>query len=948
MKIKNMKLMLLGLIGLMSASNASAAVTAVGDKVTVDGVTYEVKAGDVKKDETGRSVNGVVYDLYTVKWTALEGSKTFETKEAYAQCVNSAASAAEVATIAIPAEVKGDKGDYQVVEVKAGWETAAKDVTKATTSLSIDVTNFKAKLVAAEAFNKLEKLEALTITDANAAKDAKTVQFDGSGAKCKTTLKTLNLTGSNINEIVDNGLAGYTALTGFDFGTNIKTVGDNAFDGCYGITELTIPETVEKIGANAFANMSKKGDNNPETGAETYTGLKKLTFNAYSVKDKGFDPIPAVFDNDKALEEVIITSSLAKSIAAGAFVGDAYIKKIDLSGMTALVTPPDDAFNAALNLTSLKLAGTKLTTVSPSVDYSSRTLSEITFPAKLGNGKLPLFRNFIALNAIDLSGTEVTVIPAANFAIVDEGYTEIWNGGRQAYHWENKAIVWEKDNNGNPIFIKPTLTTVTLNAKTATIEEGAFAGQSALATVNNLNQGELATIGRSAFWGTALETVDLSATKLTTISWGTFGETSELKTVVLSNKINKIEDAAFLHAKALTSINLDATKIAALNNIFTDPWDYDVDNAPVGLTTIILPSTLKVIKQGALQGTGIEEIEIPSSVQAFGVSDYTFDSEGNVDSWSSYTYGSGVLQGCLSLKKFTWIEALVTGLPMYTFKGDTNLEEVTFFTLKPISGEGSTNYDGLTDNHFFMCSDVLVFVSAESYEKLIGLGYTPENSKYSILVGNQEKEFEFNEKGLAADGYYYKAIRTQYGSWFPADEFEVFVAAVEGDKVNLKAGEVYDGYYKIPANRNIIVRSKNIKGSFEVKAIENNTKKNNSIEKYETSKLNHLRCYGYDGSDQPGKLKYIYRLGAKNGVVAFYRITSGKFTNGQIYINAIDSKKDRLDITIDGIEIDATAIFGVETATEDSNAPIYNMQGMRVKTAQKGLYIQDGKKFIKK
>ena len=947
MKIKNMKLMLLGLIGLMSASNASAAVTEKGAKVTVDGVTYVVeKDADVKKDETGRSVNGVVYDLYTVKWTASLGTKTFETKEAYAQCINSAASAAEVATIAIPAEVKGDKGDYKVVEVKAGWETAAKDVTKATTSLSIDVTNFKAKLVAAEAFFNLEKLESLTITDANAAKDAKTLIFDGKGAKCQKTLKTLNLTGSNINEIAKEGLKDYTALTGFDFGTNIKIVGNNAFDGCYGITELTIPATVEVIDPDAFANMSKEGPANPVSGGKTYIGLKKLTWNAYSVKDKGFDPIPAVFDNDKALEEVIITSSLAKSIAAGAFVGDANIKKIDLSGMTALATAPDDAFNTDLNLMSLKLAGTKLTKVSPSIDYSNRYLQEITLPAKLSNATLPSFKNFVALEAIDLSGTEVTVIPAANFAIVD--VTETWIGGNQAYHWENKAVVWEKDMFGNPIFVKPTLTTVTLNAKTATIEEGAFAGQSALATVNNLNQGDLATIGRSAFWGTALETVDLSATKLTTISWGTFGETSELKTVVLSNKINKIEDAAFLHAKALTSINLDATKIAALNNIFTDPWDYDVDNAPVGLTTIILPSTLKVIKQGALQGTGIEEIEIPSSVQAFGVSDYTFNSEGNVESWSSYTYGSGVLQGCLSLKKFTWIEALVTGLPMYTFKGDTNLEEVTFFTLKPISGEGSTYYDGLTDNHFFMCSDVLVFVSAESYEKLIGLGYTPENSKYSILVGNQEKEFEFNEKGLAADGYYYKAIRTQYGSWFPADEFEVFVAAVEGDKVNLKAGEVYDGYYKIPAYRNIIVRSKNIKGTFEVKAIENNTKKNNSIEKYETSKLNHLRCYGYDGSDQPGKLMYIYRLGAKNGVVAFYRITSGKFTNGQIYINAIDSKKDRLDITIDGIEIDATAIFGVETATEDSNAPIYNMQGMRVKTAQKGLYIQDGKKFIKK
>ena len=930
MKIKNMKLMLLGLIGLMSASNASAAVTAVGDKVTVDGVTYEVKAGDVKKDETGRSVNGVVYDLYTVKWTALEGSKTFETKEAYAQCVNSAASAAEVATIAIPAEVKGDKGDYQVVEVKAGWETAAKDVTKATTSLSIDVTNFKAKLVAAEAFNKLEKLEALTITDANAAKDAKTVQFDGSVAKCKTTLKTLNLTGSNINEIVDNGLAGYTALTGFDFGTNIKKVGNNAFKGCYGITELTIPATVEAIGTDAFADMSKEGPENPADGLKTYTGLKKLTFNAYSDKDKGFAAIPAVFNNDKALNEVIISSSLAKSFVAGAFVGDPYIIKIDLSGMTALETAPDDAFDNNLTLHSLKLAGTKLKTVSPSIDWSRRFLEEITLPAKLNNSTLPKFNNFIALKAIDLSGTEVTVIPAANFAIVD--IPEDGKDGNQAYHWENKAVVWEKDTDGNPIFIKPTLTTVTLNAKTATIGDGAFARQSALATVNNLNQGELATIGRSAFFGTALETVDLSATKLTTIPETAFGETSKLKTVILSDKIKTIEGAAFLHATALTSINLEATKITWLNNLFTDPYAYyyptvednDVANAPAGLTTLTLPETLEGIDRYALQGLGITTITIPSSVN-----------------W----IGRNALQGCLNLEEFIWSETTATGLHLETFKGDTNLKKVVFYTLGAILTweDGETENDGLTDNHFFMCNNVEVYVSAESYESLIGRGYTPENSKYSILIGDQKKEYAFSPKGKASDGFYYGTFHATQGCWFPADQFEMFTAVVEGDKVNLKAAEVFNGYYKINNGDNVVLRSANEKPMYETKALTNNKVKNNSIEKLQ----NHLRYCYWDGFAKGSKINYMYKLGVKNDIVAFYRITSGDFKEGQIYINALDSKKDRLTIAIDGIDIDATAIFGVESASEE-NAPIYNLQGVRVNKAQKGLYIQNGKKFIKK
>ena len=105
--------------------------------------------------------------------------------------------------------------------------------------------------------------------------------------------------------------------------------------------------------------------------------------------------------------------------------------------------------------------------------------------------------------------------------------------------------------------------------------------------------------------------------------------------------------------------------------------------------------------------------------------------------------------------------------------------------------------------------------------------------------------------------------------------------------------------------------------------------------------MNHLRCYGYDGYDQPGKLKYIYRLGAKNGVVAFYRIVTGKI-NG-VYIQA-NTAYDRLNLVF---EDDATAIKGINKAGENNGA-IYNLQGVRVKTAQKGIYIRNGKKFIAK
>lgn len=41
-----------------------------------------------------------------------------------------------------------------------------------------------------------------------------------------------------------------------------------------------------------------------------------------------------------------------------------------------------------------------------------------------------------------------------------------------------------------------------------------------------------------------------------------------------------------------------------------------------------------------------------------------------------------------------------------------------------------------------------------------------------------------------------------------------------------------------------------------------------------------------------------------------------------------------------------TGIEQVDMQSSTLNAPVYNMNGQRVQTARKGLYIQNGRKFI--
>ena len=48
------------------------------------------------------------------------------------------------------------------------------------------------------------------------------------------------------------------------------------------------------------------------------------------------------------------------------------------------------------------------------------------------------------------------------------------------------------------------------------------------------------------------------------------------------------------------------------------------------------------------------------------------------------------------------------------------------------------------------------------------------------------------------------------------------------------------------------------------------------------------------------------------------------------------------------IDSSATAINGINTADNNNEKVIYNLQGVRMNTAQKGVYIINGKKVVMK
>jgi len=953
--MKKFKLMLVafmamvGVNAMAQGSDPSSSDVLVGEEpstsgprqTTKDGVIYIIKDGGEVLDETGRSVNNIVYNLKTVTWTAKEGTATFTTKEAEVMGVNTSAADADVATLAIPAKVTGDKGEYNVLTINEAWENNAglklKNVTALTTTLSIDVTNLD-KAMTEKAYDGFTKLQSLTITDSNAAADAKTTVFAGGfAADAKETLTTVTLTGSNINEIAKEAFKGCIALTGFDFGTKITGIGQSAFEGCYGFTTLTIPATVIAIGEDAFKGMYYKKDD--KTAA---VGLTTLVVNGAQntyKADKSLESsvIPAAFSGNQLLNSVTIGSTTATEIASGAFTDATHLEVLDLSAATELATITG-AFAASDAFKTIKLAGTKLTSINDlNISKSNRTLATLTLPAGLTSLESSKFKYFIALKELDLSGTKVTVIPTTLIG------------------WNEVEATQELDAEGKPVadkYIAPALTTVKLNPATTKIGDYAFFKQSALTTVEGLNQEKLTSIGKQAFRGTGLTTVDLSATKLTTILGWTFAEMEKLETVKLPETIEEIETAAFCYDAKVNSINLEDTKIKTLNTIFhkgiagtymsdpttvvpVDPSPYSDGSEPSGpvekkgdkevaiaLTSLTLPETLEEIADGALQLLDITEITIPESVTSI---------------------GAYALQGCIKLEKFTWNNAQSREIAVNAFRGDDKLKEVKMvtnddtYTGLDITGEapaGESAPDAIFKGN--NKSALKFIVNVEDYNMLVARGWTEANLKYCTLTTEGASEFEFKAAGKYGEYYYATYYNADQATWFPADKFEVFGAVVEGSNVVMKPFTVEGGYYKVAKIWDVcVIRSKEQKAEYELK--------NADFNDISTAPLdNELEVAREEFT--PSRLKYQYKFGVKNGVVAFYRVTSGKIKEGGVYIEASVAAA-RLNIIFEG-EGDATAIQAIATEAENTGA-IYNLNGVRVNKAQKGVYIQNGNKFVK-
>lgn len=705
----------------------------------------------------------------------------------------------------------------------------------------------------------------------------------------------------------------------------------NAYAGLTALTSLTIKDASETPTITSFATLALTAGvcntltsiDVEETGV-TATGLffqpsgtafAKLT----SVKlPKGLVTISAnAFEGSKVT--ALAVPATVTTIGIEAFK-DAAIETIDLSNAKALATIGDDAFNNSA-LTALNLNNCEaLVSIGVRAFYKAEKLAKLQMSGLKDGDKF---------TTIKAAAFAETAIPAAN---IPASVTTV-----EAWAFENCKKLTQLSAMAGLTKISDymfrgceALETVSLNENITEIGAQAFKGCKALTTVNFKADPEaavLTTIGNSAFEGCeSLAALDLTATAITSVkgnvgAW--FVGCTSLAEVKLPATVTSIGAEAFGDC-VIENLDLSNTNIPTLNAIFRRPGGVyaTADKPYASLKSIILPETCTRIfdYSSALNGvfsycTSLEEITIPTAFENYASDD---------------------------------------AVPAYAFYYCTSLKNVNYEpTFKAA-------YQVFNDEAFLGCTP-FVKINTNSYY------YTTWTVPTNATFGTTKLTIKtVADKGTSGK-FFAKFCPVSACRINPADA-KVYSVYVDQGVAYLQALIKRNGMYQINAGDHVIIKTDEAKEITatpvawgltpsvtvdDVFSLADDTPTadvhdNTSAATYGPAQ-SFAAVYFSAGDD------YIYRLTNNDatGGFGFTFFSGATMKADQFFI--ISDKNPNAGGRLQTVWLDengfveedgATAIQKVEA--EGENGAIYNLQGVRVKAAKKGLYIQNGKKYIMK
>ena len=446
-------------------------------------------------------------------------------------------------------------------------------------------------------------------------------------------LVTINLK-SGARKIVDGFLAN-TGITEFVVPEGVEEIGEDAFSSNEQLTKLILPSTLKTIGERAFSNTSLKEIVFPASMKTIPEGILENTQVEKIVLSEGVEEIgDYAFANNKLLKSVVFPSTL-KKIGRGAFM-NSNLESVTLpSGLEEIAEKA--FFNNKLSAVTLP---TYLKTLGDYA-FSNNNLKEVTLPSRLevlgtafvDNSELSKITFSEGLKEITsaFSGTSIKSV------VLPKSLEKIGNGA--FYNLKGLADISIPENVtsiGDEAFYNTGLTSIDLPANLKIIGRYAFSGTKLKKVVL---PSQVETIGNHAFSIESLESVHIpkSLKSVTSsyntsyiyngswksVEWGEyynaiFSGDKNLKTVTFEDGISEIISGLFKET-GINKIDLPSSVTKIGSSAFANS----------DLTTINLPSSLSEIQDFAFANTKLKEITIPDSVEKIGYG--AFDSVKTLD-----------------------------------------------------------------------------------------------------------------------------------------------------------------------------------------------------------------------------------------------------------------------------------------------------------------------------
>lgn len=408
---------------------------------------------------------------------------------------------------------------------------------------------------------------------------------------------------------------------------------------------------------------------------------KAFTSDSYTVKDTCVEIADGAFDGCTTLKSItgknVETigsrafdgcSSLASvdmpqvsSLGSSAFGGCAALKGVSFPLATAL---PSGVFYGCSSLTGYDVS--KVTSIGSSA-FSGTALTEFTAPSAIGSLDSSTFSGCTKLKKADLSALTMEGIPPRLF----EGCTSLTE-----FVWPKGATSIEERAFAGCGLVSFDFSSI------KKIGKEAFQGCASLTSVTLPSGIQFPTIGSAAFFSdcTALASVDLSNTGLTSLPGNMFSGCTSLTSVKLPSGLKTIDMRVFQNCTSLETIVLPGGLKTISNYAF---------DGCTSLKNLTLPDSITDIKAAAFNNTPVLiKFTLPGSLWA-GVSSDTWskDSDGI---WGTGALFTGTEAATLGKPEADWIAKTSWSsvkevdiskygndyLPPYLFMGLNQLEEV--------------------------------------------------------------------------------------------------------------------------------------------------------------------------------------------------------------------------------------------------------------------------------